>query len=101
MSFDTINLLETYPPSLLFGLWNVIFQEGVRGNHFLFDAVQPVGTQGGLELDMVWAKLLSCESLNEAKNHLCAQAPQTFEDVKRVYHIWLESNCQELRSSLN
>jgi hypothetical protein len=101
MSFDSIDLLESYPPSFLFGLWNVVFQEGVRGNHFLFDAVQPIGTQGGLELEVIWAKLLSCENLNEAKNHLSAQAPQTFEEVKRVYHVWLDSTSQELKQSLN
>ena len=101
MSSDTLNLLDTYPPSGLYGLWNVIFQEGVRGNHFLFDAIKPSGVPSGLELDEVWAKLLSCENLNEAKNHLSAQAPHTFEDVKKVYHVWLHTTSQELKSALN
>ena len=101
LTLEQLDLSDSYPPPLLWGFWNVVFQEGVRGNHFLFDAVKPSGFSHNIELDLNWAKLLACESMSEARNHLQAQSEQSYSDIQKIYYVWLESSRSELKWSLS
>jgi len=101
MQYEIIDLTDHYPPSFLSGFWNVVFQEGVRGNHFLFESIDPVGVPAQNPLEIVWAKLLTCENLSEARRHLCAQSPDSLRQVERLYHVWLDGTREDLKSSLN
>lgn len=101
MEPEIMDLTDYYPPTFLLGFWNVVFQEGVRGNHILFDAIQPLGSPTPSSLEIVWAKLLMCENLSEARNYLRSQSPESLREVERLYYVWLDATRDDLKSALN
>ena len=94
-------------------LWQVIYHEGIRGNHILFKnnpgrtaASRLTLSQSGKgaflnKVEEAASKFWTCSTILELQNHISSQDSRTQRELFRVYLTILDSFTAEHRKSLN